>query len=389
MAARSVRTIMLAACMVASGSLLASPAASAAAHGAASTRAALGSVATAVRPAAQTPVRILGGEHPYGISLALDDDGHRHIAASARDGALLYATDRSGSWVTTRVLDGPAEPLAWAWVAPSIAVDTDGSVHIAVVRATVADTPGSTNGISYVTDKGRPAGDFGPRTRITGAGMTSPSLRVVQGVRYLAYARCACTPGDRTAPLYFRTDRSGSWQTELIDDWAMQPSLRVASDGRAQIVYGDRKGLRYTKARTRVGNFSSPARIPGSFKGGEPSLALDSSNRPHLSWAANGRDQVVLYARLVNGAWSAPRQLGPGRLTALSMDAQDRPHVVFARDDQGGKLVHRWRAGGTWRRSTISQGEDISSLAIRAFGRHASIAWSQVSRPRGIWVTRD
>jgi hypothetical protein len=315
----------------------------------------------------------------------------RHIAASAQDGALLYATDRTGSWVTTRVLAGPAEPHAWAWVAPSIAIDTDGSIHIAVVRATVADTPGSTNGISYVTDAGRAPGDFGPRVRITGAGMTSPSLRVVQGVRYLAYARCACTPGDRTAPLYFRTDRSGSWRLELIDDYATLPSLRVATNGRAQIVYADRKGLRYTRARSRVGDFTAPVRIPGSFKGGEPSLALDSSNRPHLSWGVNGRnrDQVVLYARRVDGAWSTPRQLGPGLLTALSMDAQDRPHVVFARDDHGGKLIHRWRAGGTWRRSTISQGEDISSLAIRAFNDHATIAWAQGSRPRGVWVTRD
>jgi hypothetical protein len=375
MAARSIRVISLAACMVASASLVASAAAPA---------------ADTVTPAAQTPARILSGVHPYGISLALDAAGRRYIAASSRDGALWYATDRSGSWVTAKVLDGPTNPGDWAWVEPSIATDTDGSVHIAVVRATVDATPGSTNGISYITDKGRPSGDFGPRTRITNAGMTSPSLRVVEGVRYLAYTRCACSPGDRTAPLYFRTDRSGSWQVEKIAPYATLPSLRVATNGRAQIAYGDRKGLRWTQARSRMGDFTAPARIPGSLKGSGVSLALDTSDRPHVSWVAtgSGRD-VIQYSRRVAGEWSTPKDLGPGFLTQLSLDSQDRPHVLFARDDQGGKLVHRWRAAGVWQRSTISRGERISSIAIRAFGTHASIAWSQLTKPRGVFLTRD
>jgi len=347
-----------------------------------------GSAAAAATPA----VRVLPGEYSFGMALALDAGGHRHIVAADREGDLWYATDRSGSWASQEILPGPAlnegDWPAWAWTSPAVAIDSDGSVHVAVVRSTTMDTPGSTWGIYYLTDQGRPHGDFGPRAKITGDGMAGPSLRVVDGVRYLAYTKCACLPEQKSAPLYFKTDRYTGWRMERIDGWASAPSMRVASDGRAHIAYQDENGLRYTRARSKTGDFTAPIRIPGSTgKAGEPSLALDAAKQPHVAWATwSSRAKPILYAKRTARGWVVPRQVGVGWAAELSLDAQARPHVVFARGYGSGKVVHRWLAAGTWQRRTMVEGEGIGGVDVRAFGNGASVAWSQWTKPRGIWV---
>jgi hypothetical protein len=344
---------------------------------------------------AATPAdRPLVGPYPFGMAVALDSAGHRHLVASDEQGDLWYATDRAGSWETQEIL--PARWNAewgwpmWAWTSPAIAIDTDGSIHVAVVRSSVMDTPGSAYGVYYVSDKGRAAGDFGPRSKITGDGMASPSLRVVDGVRYLAFTRYQSMPGLKAVPLYFKTDRSGSWQTERVADWASSPSMRVASDGRAHIAYEDQDGLRYTRARNKTGDFAAPARVPGS-KGnaGEPSLALDGADRPHIAWAAWRESRRVLYAKRTSGGWVEPRQVGVGWTAELSLDAKGRPHVAFARGFGKGKVVHRWLAGGTWQARTLVSDVSVGGVDIRAFGTGATVAWSQSSKPRGVWVVRD
>jgi hypothetical protein len=344
--------------------------------------------------AVATPIRALPGQHPFGMALALDTAGHRHLVASDLQGDLWYATDGGGSWQAEEVLrarwDADAGWPLWVWTSPAIAIDADGSVHVAAVRSSVMDTPGTSYGIYYITDQGRSTGNFGPRTKITGDGMASPSLRVVDGVRYLAFTRYLTYPGQKRVQLYFKTDRSGSWQTERIDDVAYAPSMRVASDGRAHIAYEDEKGLRYTRARTRTGGFTAPARIPGSKgKAGDVSLALDRADRPHVAWAAWRQSKQVLYAKRTGAGWVVPRQVGTGWTAKLSLDAKDRPHVAFARGFGNSKVVHRWRAGGTWQLRTVVSGVDVGGVDIRAFGNGATIAWSQSSKPRGVWVVPD
>jgi hypothetical protein len=353
-----------------------------------------GADSAGVGAAATTPVRALSGLYPFGMALALDAAGHRHVVASDEQGDLWYATDGGGSWAAAEILparwDADAGWPLWVWTSPAIAVDTDGSIHVAAVRSSVMDTPSTSYGISYITDKGRAAGDFGPRTKITGDGMASPALRVVDGVRYLAFSRYQAYPGQKSAPLYFKTDRSGSWQTERIADWANSPSLRVASDGRAHIAYEDESGLRYTRARSKTGGFTTPTRIPGSKgRAGEVSLALDRADRPHVAWAAWRQDKQVLYAKRTATGWVAPRQVGIGWTAELSLDAKDRPHVVFARGFGNAKVVHRWLAGGTWQLRTLVKDVSIGGVDIRAFGTGATVAWSQSSKPKGVWVARD
>ena len=260
-------------------------------------------------------------------------------------------------------------------------MDGDDRVHVAAVKWEWS-TPSGTGGIWYLTDAGRTPGDFGTPTRIAGSMMTSPSLRVADGARYLAYAKCDCLPMQSSAPLFFKTDRSGSWETERIANVAYDPSLRLDRKGRARIVYGDRQGPRYTKAGTRTGDFTTPARIPGTTGlEGTPSLALDDSERAHVAWSTWKQGHPVFYIERTSAGWSTPLQLGNGTMTELSIDASGQPHVVLG----WGKVTHRWLAGGTWQSSDIASDVSPMDAAIRGFGTGATIAWSQDVSPRGVW----
>jgi hypothetical protein len=336
--------------------------------------------------AAATPEHVLDGEYRRDVALALDAAGHRHLVATSAEGDLWYATDRTGSWEAQRIL-GVGVPGSFVWSHPTIATDGKGRVHVAAVRDYVFDAPGSTGGIFYKTDKGRPRGDFGPRTRIAGPMMTSPSLKVVGGVRYLAYAKCACLPEQKSWPVFFKTDRSGSWQVERIRDRGADPALRVDGKGRARIAFSDRKGLRYTRARTNLGDLTMPVRIPGTEgRQGVPSLALDEAGRPHVAWASwSPTGPRVRYLKRTAAGWIAPRRLGAGVTTEISLDASGRPHVVFAWK----KVIHRWLAAGAWKRTELTGSVDPLGVDIRAFGKRATVAWTQDDTPRGAWVVLD
>jgi hypothetical protein len=339
----------------------------------------------AASPAAAGPVRVLSGDYGLGVSLALDPSGHRHVVASRSNGDLWYATDRSGAWQSKRILRGQDGNIAWA--RPSVATDDAGRVHIAVVREAAWDVPGGTDGIYYLTDAGRTRGTFGTPARIAGRNMTGPSLRILDGVRYLAYFRCLCTPVDRDATLSFKTDRGGSWTTERVADYGVAPSLRVDPAGRPRIVFQARNGLRYVAGATRRGGFGASERVPASGQPDRPSLALDSAGAARLTWISHAGAGVsqVLYAQRSASGWSNPRILGPGHDAALSIDASDRPHVAIA----GQRLRHRWLADGAWQARVLTGRVEPSSLGIRAFDRGASIAWRQNEQPRGVYVTRD
>lgn len=338
-------------------------------------------------PTAAAPTRVLVGMFDWGTStdMALDAAGHRHVVATRADGDLWYATDRSGRWISKRLLRGDDGRMAWT--DPSIVVDEHGRVHVAAVQSSVWETPSSTGGIWYLTDRGRSRGDFGPRTRLAGRMAADPSLRVVDGVRYLAYGRCACSPGDTDAPLFFKTDRSGRWTRERIADYGRTPSLRVRQDGRPTIAYRGRQGVRVVTGRTRLGDFSKPVRIPGSGGVmGEPSLALVGKGQPQVVWPASHDRPEIWYVHGTKTGWTSPLLVGRGRMAELSIDASGRQHVVMAGGD---RVVHRWRRGDGWERRIIADSIRPASVDIRAFGRRASIAWAQEDAPRGVWVTRD
>jgi hypothetical protein len=338
--------------------------------------------------AATSGQQVMSGSYPYGISHAVDRDGARHVVGARRNGHLWYATDRGGSWTVKRIVS--ADTGNWVWALPSMAVDKNGRVHIAVVKAFPFDTPGGTGGIWYVTDKGRRRGDFGPRTRIAGPNKTEPALRVKGGVRYLAYATYAL-PGQRNAWLFFKTDRGGAWKRTQIANRSRTPSLRVDRRGRARIVYTTGATVRYVRAKTKVGKFSKPVVISaGRRPSGAPSLVLDPSGKPRVTWPSSKGGARIWYARRTASDWRTPVVLGRGSRTEISIDANGRPHAVLG----SGRVLHAWLTANGWKREVVasglqpsdSMGYRIGDVRIRCYGKRASIAWAPGGNSGGVWV---
>jgi hypothetical protein len=158
----------------------------------------------------------------------------------------------------------------------------------------------------------------------------------------------------------------------------------VGGDGRARIVYSDRKGLRYTKAGTRSGDFSTPVRITGTNGlAGTPSLALNPSRREVVAWSTWKQGHPVFFTQRTSAGWTTPARLGHGTSAELSIDALGRPHVAIG----WAKVSHLWLSGGTWRSAILADDADPMDVAIRAFGSGATIAWAQDVAPRGVWLS--
>jgi|GEM_PF-5768541 len=361
-----------------------------------------------VEPLAETlttsPELVAAGDFSS-LAVALDAEGHRHIAASeetiptyeewdagaSMSGDLWYMTDRDGSWAVQRLIESSGPGLGWT--NPSIAVDDDGSVHIAVVDYHIGSTPDQTEGIFYLTDKDRTPGDFGPPVRVAPANMAEPSLAVVDGARYLAYHKVSRL-GEPIppAPVFFKTDRSGSWVRHRLADHGGTPIVRVDPSGRAHIIYqaatpDDRHSLlRYVQVDPETGEPSNSKRIPGTTDLWFSSvLALDPSGQPHVAWETS--DDIAWSTRTADG-WSRPGMLGarrPGSLS-LDVDSSGQPHVVFeGGGDADRRIIHAQRGAGRWSRSVIGDSGDWSKVASAMSGSELVAAWAPGEEEGGVW----
>jgi hypothetical protein len=339
------------------------------------------------------------------VAMALDADGHRHIAtgevtiptdemfdAGARmSGSLWYMTDRDGSWAVQTLLESSGPGLGWT--DPSIAVDDDGSVHIAVVDDHIGSTPDTTEGIFYLTDKDRAPGDFGSPVRVAHADMADPSLAVVDGARYLTYHKVSrLGEPPPPAPVFFKTDRSGSWVSHRLADHGGAPMVRVDPTGRAHIIYeaatsdGLDSSLRYVQVDPETGEPSNSKRIPGTRDLWYSSvLALGPSGQPHVAWETS--DDIAWSKRTADG-WSRPEMLGvrrPGSLS-LDVDSTGQPHVVFeGRGDAGRAIIHAQRGAGRWPRSVIGDGGDWANVTSAATDSEIVAAWVPGEEGGGLW----
>ena len=356
-----------------------------------------GSITVGAQEATAEPELVVAGID-HGVDMALDPDGHRHIVSSdlfdARTrpvGDLWYATDRGGAWWTRKLLEGDGWDLAWHH--PAIAVDSDGSVHIAVVRAGAGFDPEVTEGIYYLTDEGRDPGDFGPPVKVAGKDMTDPSLAVVDGVRYLVYDKYARL-GDLSspAPAILKTDHSGSWVEHRLARDGWDALVRTDPSGRAHIVFqsvsadGGGSVMRYVQVDPDTGEPTKSMRIPGTRDvWSSSSLAVDPSGQPHVAWET---EKDIVWSRLTEDGWSRPEELGvrPSDSISLDIDASGQPHVVFVgRGDDGRGIIHAQRDAGAWPQSVIAGGRDWSRVSSALDGSDLVIAALAGEGREGLW----
>ncbi|RLC65785.1 MAG: hypothetical protein DRI48_06205 [Chloroflexi bacterium] len=252
--------------------------------------------------------------------LALDGAGRPHVAYSKDDtvwgDTLHYAAWNGATWQTQALL---TREFNSASNAVALVLDSAGRPHI---------VHGLWDGIAHTYWDGA---DWQSET-VDAQTTSSPSrlsLTIDDGDQlHLAY-------WDMTNELLKYAQRDGAgWHVQTVDIEGRSPWIALDSAGRPHISYCRIPGsyceeLRY--ARWDGTQWLTSTLESGSRTGFHTSLALDSADRPRISYY-NFDEQAVKYARWDGAAWQI-ETVGSGSYTALALDSADRPHISYYTSD--------------------------------------------------------
>ena len=326
--------------------------------------------------------------YDQGASLALDGSGKVHIAfyrGWPLGGPILHATNSSGSWVESLVTSD--QDLDHR---PSLGLDGNGKAHVAYDRMTVGFVQA---GIEYATNT---SGSW-VGTSIAGISLAGdPAIALDgNGKAHIAYGR-----GDvgMDGGVYYATNASGTWITELVTAGVADAHVSLALDGngKAHIVFSDG----YVRGQIKYATNASGTWVTTSITTSadrEPSLAIDGDGKAHVVFSRQGLG--LFHATNRTGSW-VTAQISTGtedREPSVALDATGNVHVAFWRGplDTGSGIWYATNQTGSWIVSPVATSADDTwpSLALDANGK-AHIAYLNFSlgvyyatNASGSWVT--
>jgi hypothetical protein len=292
-----------------------------------------------------------------GVIARIDQSGHDQVVTTCQD-KIQISSNASGSWSTI------------TYNAPTSESDEGLQVALDGRRLYVAFT--RTNplacGIEYLgvyySWRYLANGTWSVPKRLGPAGDVLQSFQVVAGKLHLTVVGGV-----------YETDVSGTLRRYPLAGAGDDSSLRVASDGRARIVYETAKGLRY--AVFRRSGFQTSL-IPGtSAADTSPTLVLDGQDNAHVTWQHNAEwqgcgerpatsEDGTYYATNKTGTWTPA---GSRRITTaigaavLALDSKSgRVHVLLVRTV--GVKYYTMTAPGQWSGQLISPMRSTSAALL-------------------------
>ena len=306
-------------------------------------------------------------------SLAVDGGGSLHLVyRDSLSHRLKYATNTSGEWVLSWIETNPVVTADEF----SLALDTADRLHI------VLCSPGPR--LWYLSN----AEGLWTLTEL------EPGLRPSIAVDAAGYAHICSV---RIPEVWYTTNKTGAWVNEKVDPatvmWPSATSISVDLSGHVHLVYGSYMDSYYLDGQEAyVTNASGswvetplPVDLLSGGKAWKPSLAVDASNRVHLSYLGMGllgngftlvhaAKQGQTFASEI-ASWERSGSSPPFPLsTDMTTDIGNRVHIGYTYKGTSGsfRLKYATNVNGSWEVSgPLSEGIDStgSSIGVDSSGK--------------------
>jgi hypothetical protein len=312
------------------------------------------------------------------IDMALDADGHVHIAASDSHG-IYYFTNASGEWVREDLViasDGGAA------MAPSIAISHRGGIVVAYAQWSRFDfcvdvcepaPPNELDGVYVVMNNGSG----------WGAAIPVPGEGELTGLEFYGDELHAVRYGDMVSWSVLGSD----WSDPVELD-ARGMAFAAGHDEPPGLLVGTADGLSLVRRANNGQLVEEP--IPGTLQGTAGRLAFDRLNRPHVVYGvydAQADAERFMHTFRDGESWTAPDQLEVRGSDAIAVDDAGRLHLVYGQDAnnfQWWDIRYALIDEGSTSRVRLDRsylfefgGNGVPALALDAMGRPQVVFSSQ------------
>lgn len=264
-------------------------------------------------------------------SLAVDDDGHLHVAYGRNK--LFYSAYDGTAW-RHEVID------TFAGLNPSLALDASGRAHISY--------------FTYEEMAVRYAHQTGSGWQIETVEMethsATPSLALdSQGHPHIAYAT-------EYGELRYAHKTASDWIIEKIAGGVQKQSLALDSAGQPHVSFVADGVLKYG-LRLAAGWQISDV---GPSNVGDTSIALTDYDTPLIAYEQEG--QISLARR--GTSWDSEIvDKGPSRSPSLALDAAGEPFVAYY-DSEGESVSYAYYEAGSWRKTFVDGAQSQSPVSL-------------------------
>jgi hypothetical protein len=324
-----------------------------------------------------------GGDVSADSSIAVDSSGNPRISYyDSTNYDLKYARWTGSVWSIQTV-----DSVGVVGADSSIAVDSSGRPHISYWDYTNKDLKyawygkvcSHGNGVVYCTlafwwrytvDS---VGDVGEFSSIALDSSNNPHIsyydRTNKDLKYAKWTGSAWN----IQTVHATADPTG--------DTGLYPSLALDSSGNPHISYQlNRENIAVQTQNLNYARWTGSAwdiqtvDQPG-YTGFYPSLALDSSGNPHISYFNSSGD--IEYARWTGSTWSIQHSVDSARIwpfiSTLFLDSSDNPHICYK---TGNSLNYAQWTGTTWAIETVD-----SIVSSPGYGSDLSLALDSSDNP--------